>query len=371
LETVPPQFNDPYTKQLEEYLKFRIEELFQPVDDPFRDQYAQLLQSRTDALGQSTPDLDNMLAQLREQAAGTNPDLDSALALLRSQVARAGERPEDNPEFMKLMDWINTRFQDLSNPGYTGAENEVIRTQALDPIERDRAAAQQRALERISARGMTPDSGLAQELQALVDQGFDASRATAQGDIALNEIQRRNDRMNEATGYAQQAYQLPEDFKQGRINTGITAGLSAADLENARRQSQISAGATITDISDARQREALDTANALFGISKGVRDETQNRRQEALSLIGMLADLPVQALKNAMLVLGTGEQPGDIMSSLLTIAGLNQRQGQINTQNSQGFWAGLGTLARLLQTTDTGSGSWAETRGGTTTYVPK
>ncbi len=427
LTTVPTQFNDPYTKQLEDFLKFRIEELFQPVDDPFRDQYAQLLQARTDELGGSNADIDQLLAQLRtlsggknadydnavalleKQAKGLNPDYDLAIAkmrdeatrsdadlenvlgLLRAQMERANERPEDNPEFMKLMGYVTQRFEDLSHPGYTGAEDEVIRTAALDPIERDRAAAQQRALERISSRGMTPDSGLAQELQALVDQGFDASRGTAQTEIALNELERRNARMNEATAYAQMGYELPEEFRQSRILAGTEAGKTAVSLTAAQRQAQLAAakgagdltaarlqdrinaataagdlttarllqqtqaGTTAIDIQDARDREALDTANALFGISKGVRDETQNRRQEALSLIGMLADLPVQALKNALLVLGDGTEAGDIMSSLLTIAGLNQRQGQINQSNSSGFWAGLGTLARMLQT------------GGTTT----
>lgn len=272
---LPNQFNNPDSAYLEDFIRQYLGELTQGVDDPFRDQYAALLQGRTDDLAGGTDRLNQLLA------------------------------------------YLDQRAKELQTPGYTGAEKEIIRTDALDPIERDRQAARQRMLARLSERGLTPDSGIAQQALLLVDNEFDAMRAEAQRTIALNELGRRDDRANQALGL---------------MTTGV-------------------------DVTDAKQREALDTANALFGLSQGVRDETTARRDKALSLIGILQQMPYEALQAALATLGQGESPSGVMNSLLQIAELNNQKALIKQSKSSSFWSGMGSLAALLSQSQSKGGS--------------
>ena len=137
-----------------------------------------------------------------------------------------------DPGYQRLIQYLEQRFQDLQGPGRTGAEQEVIRTQALDPIERDRTAARQRVMERLSARGITPDSGIAQQALNEVDKAFDGMRAVTQNTMATDELQRREGRNQYAEGLAGTLYQIPQDRNREAI--GYAGGL--ADLGTQRLQ---------------------------------------------------------------------------------------------------------------------------------------
>lgn len=132
----------------------------------------------------------------------------------------------------RLMSFLEQRFNDLQGPGFTGAEQEVLRTQALDPIERDRAAAKKRVLERISAMGHTAESGVAQQLLNEVDKAFDAERATSQNVLATTELNRREGRSQQAGQIASSMYEIPQ--ARAREALGYAGGL--ADLGPQRLQ---------------------------------------------------------------------------------------------------------------------------------------
>jgi len=260
------QYTDQYTQLLESLIKSRIGTLQQPVNDPNRAMYEQALKSRADSLAMG------------------------------------------NTQLTQLMDYLQKRFTELQGPGYTGAENEVIRTGALDPIETDRSAAKKRVMERLSARGLTPDSGIAQQALLEVDKAFDGMRGTAQTTLTTNDLNRREDRQQRATAI----------------------------------------GGQMVDINDARSREQLDVFQALEMLSQTMRGEEEARSREAIGYAGGLNDLSAQRLQLAMAAAGMGGNPSSLMSGLTQIAGLNQNAAAINRSNSGSMWSGLGSVMAIL-----------------------
>lgn len=260
------QYSDPYTQLLESLLKSRIGNLQGGYDDFARQQYQNALQQRAQSLATGNKQLDQLLGYLQE------------------------------------------RFTDLKGPGYTGAENEVLRTQALDPIERDRAAARQRMTERLSAMGHTPESGVFQMAMQELDAEFDSFRAQSQTALASNDIARREDR-------AQRAEMI---------------------------------GAQLADIPDLREREMLDVFAALENLGLVARNEDAARAREAISYGGALSDLGPQRLQLAMQAAGMGGNPMSLGSLLTNIAGLNQNAAMFNQQNSNWMSDALGTITAIM-----------------------
>ena len=109
-----------------------------------------------------------------------------------------GRMPAIQASTDKLLAYLNQRAQQLQGPAYTGTEQEILRTQMLDPLERDRGASQKRALERIGARGLTPESGISQQLMNDVDAAYDKERAGAQGELAYKTVNEQRSRQQEA-----------------------------------------------------------------------------------------------------------------------------------------------------------------------------
>jgi hypothetical protein len=115
--------------------------------------------------------------------------------LVRQNLA-AVQQPQSNPALDQLTAFLNKQFTDLStSPGYSPDELALIRTQMLEPIEADRTANRKRVEERTASRGYLPSSGLHEaDLQQFVDQPAMEARTKVQRDIAINAIgQRRSD----------------------------------------------------------------------------------------------------------------------------------------------------------------------------------
>lgn len=116
-----------------------------------------------------------------------------------------------NDQFTQLMNFLNQQFSTLStSQGYTPDEMAVLRTQALEPIEAQRQAAQQHVLENAGARGILPSSGVVQSLQADTNRGFDQSRTAANRDLAINAINQQRAKRQEALGLAQLGVSIPD-----------------------------------------------------------------------------------------------------------------------------------------------------------------
>lgn len=260
------QYNDPYTQMLEQMLSGRIGALQQPVNDPNRAQYDQALQQRAASLAQMTPELNRQIAYLEQ------------------------------------------RFNELQGTGYTGAENETIRTGALDPIEQDRKAARDRVLQRLSARGLDLNSGIAQAALLEVDKAFDSMRGTTQTALTMNDLNRR-------------------DSRQSRAET---------------------IRGTLSQIPEGRAREQLDIYSALNQLSALARQEDEARQREAMGYGGMLADLGPQRLQLALQASGAGGNPSSMFSNLMQLAGMNQNAAMYGMQNQNSLWSGLGSIAYSL-----------------------
>ena len=261
------QYNDPNTALLESLIKARIGHLQQGNYDPMRQQLMGAYDARQKALSDAA-----------------------------------------EPTYQALIQRLEQRFKDLQGPGYTGAENEAIRTQALDPIESDRTAARQRVIERLSQRGITLESGVAQQALMEVDKAFDAMRGTTQTTLATNDIQRREGRQQRADQIKSSLYDIPQ----------------------------------------GRAREQLDVFSAMDLLEGVMRNEEASRSREAIGYGGALADLGPQRLQLAMQAAGMGGNPQGMFNSLMQMAQLNQNSALLNQRNSGQLWSGLGSLSAIL-----------------------
>lgn len=125
---------------------------------------------------------------------------------LVNQHLKALEQPQSNPALDGLLAFLNKRFGELSTaPGYSPEELALVRTQMLEPIEQDRAAGTQRVIERTAARGFAPSSGLHELDLREVDKGTEERRIRAQRDLAVDAIDRRDKDLTSAATIGQLA----------------------------------------------------------------------------------------------------------------------------------------------------------------------
>ncbi len=198
--------------------------------------------------------------------------------------AQMGE-VRSNPGLDQLKAFLNQQFQNLSqNPGFSPEEMAVLNTQAFEPIEANRQASKQRALERTSARGMLPSSGLNELDMRDIEIAADKSRAAAGRDVAINAIDRRDSDLSRA----------------GQIATQL--------------------GTTIPG----------------------------QQRSEELSLASLLYDLPRKALQDALAVTQGSPTANDLFSQSVRLADQNQQNSQQNQLLNQQKWAQIASILPYL-----------------------
>jgi hypothetical protein len=248
------QFSDPSTRQFEQYLM----------------QQMQALEAQRTAQGQAN-------------------------------VGLRGQMTDAQGATKRLTDFLGQRASQLQQPAYTGAEQEILRTQMLDPIERDRTAANQRALENVGSRGFDPTSGVAQEMFGQVNRGFDERRASAQGDLAYRQIAEKRSREQEAQALL------------GAI-PGIQRGAGGADLQ---------------------YLQMLDAA-------------MNKPREQGINLSQQLYRLPAQAQADALQAMGMGGSPDALFNNAMQLYNAQNQQGQYQDQQSAQYWAMLGNMLPYL-----------------------
>ena len=185
-------------------------------------------------------------------------------ATMQQQAQEAAQRRAATAEAVrKLTEYTNQRVSKLQAPAYTGSEQEVLRTQFLDPLERDRTAARQRALETISGRGYELDSGVAQQLLQDVDRAFNEQRTRAQGTIASRQIDEQRSREQEAQQLMQYLAQLPDATARGDLDfVNYTQGLI-----NQPGTQALTTGQILADIPTQRLNDALATMGVAPSMS--------------------------------------------------------------------------------------------------------
>lgn len=109
-----------------------------------------------------------------------------------------------NPGLDQLMQFLTKQFQDLStNPGYNPAEQAMLNTQAFEPIEANRQASKQRAVERAAARGIGQSSGVHELDLRDIERAADQARTVAGRDLAIAGLDRRDQDLSRALDLGQ------------------------------------------------------------------------------------------------------------------------------------------------------------------------
>lgn len=87
----------------------------------------------------------------------------------------------------QLVDKLNT-----PQPMWSNSQLDLMQTQALDPLERQRTAAKQQAQLRLAQRGITPGSGIFEQSMRDIDNEFDQMRTRTQAGFATNAVGRED-----------------------------------------------------------------------------------------------------------------------------------------------------------------------------------
>jgi hypothetical protein len=283
--------------------------------DPYTKLYEDVAQKNLSSLQGNNPQVQQLMTFLNTQFQTLNqPSAAEQQAQKYLDSLQAA-----NPQVQQMMDYLNKQFQTLStSQGYSPDELAVLQTQMRDPIEADRAAAQQRTLERASARGILPSSGVVQDEQRLNDLAANKLRASGARDIAINAIQKQQQDRQMAMTLGQLGIQIPQQQDQ--------QALAVAQALTQGRQSRVN--------------DALNLAN--LGVT--IPDQ---RDAQALNVANSLYQLPRTAMNDALAVVN-GSSPTSALSPLIQLQQLAQQNSQFTqtmTQQQQAaLYAQLGQL---------------------------
>ena len=134
--------------------------------------------------------------------------------------------PYTPPSFQQSIDQMNAYLKQLNGPAFTPQQQDILQTQQLDPLERQRSAQKQQVMERLGSRGITPTSGITEQALENTDNSFNTLRANAQAGIASNQVGVQ--RQNAATA-AQLAPQIAQ-MEAGNYGQNLGYQTQAANL---------------------------------------------------------------------------------------------------------------------------------------------
>lgn len=192
-------------------------------------------------------------------------------------------QPLPNPDFQPYVDYMRQYFKNLQQPGYTAAEQDLMQTQALDPLERQRQAARQQVTERFAKSGV--QGGLVERAMQDVDRQFNQMRTTTQGNFASQQIQ---------------------------------------DNRN-------------------RQQQAAQVGAALSQAQQAAATNDEGRMMQALALLFQIpqyADTRLSLANQSLQSLN----PASLIAAMTSINSANQNQGNTNTNNNNALWSQIGSL---------------------------
>ena len=165
----------------------------------------QALQSQRDIYAQRRGPQAPAQTQQRYKVPGLQFD-DPYSNLLEQIGQRQLGEVRNSPALDQLMSFLTKQFTDLStNPGYSPAEQAMLNTQAFEPIEAQRQASKQRAIERAAARGLSPSSGLHELDLRDIERSADQARTVAARDLAIAGLDRRDRDLSRALDLGQLA----------------------------------------------------------------------------------------------------------------------------------------------------------------------
>jgi hypothetical protein len=143
---------------------------------------------------------------------------DDPYTKLYEQTARNQlDRLNGSSELDRLMGLISKQIEGLSNPGYSPEQQAVLNTQAFEPIEDMRAQGQRNVMQRASARGVLPSSGIVEDEAQEADRYYDRLRTVANRDLAINGINKQREDQQRAIQLAQLGMEIPNQLGQQQL----------------------------------------------------------------------------------------------------------------------------------------------------------
>lgn len=167
-----PNYNDPNLMMLEDLARYRMEELFQPVQDDWR---------------------------------------------------------------TKFFGMLDERINQLQAPPFTSSQENQMYTNAVEDVNQQRADAHAEIERRMAMLGHGKTSGTLVQAHALVDQQYDALAAQAKRNLDVYGISEHQNRLNQAMGYGatgMQTSQAVRDEEQARRREALSLAGLFPDLDS-------------------------------------------------------------------------------------------------------------------------------------------
>lgn len=221
--------------------------------------------------GQSQPSSGSRGSGINVPGQFTDP-IQSYLEQFARMRAEALEKPPGGSGQNLFEDALRRISEQFGSGGYTNAQQEILNTQAIEPIEQLRQQRKQQVLVQLSQRGIDPNSGVGRQMLQDVDRQFDAAKiqqSRALANQAVNEQQQRlmtsinllaqlagteNQRLDQSYQYRTVPYNLGQQAFQNAMGLYGQAGnplslvnplLSLANSQQSRSDQQ---GAALADL---------------------------------------------------------------------------------------------------------------------------
>jgi len=181
------------------------------------------------------------------------------MKLLSSRI-NSLNTPYQPPSMAPLTDYLSSYFQKLQGPAYTPQQMDLLQTQSLDPLSRERDAVRQRIVEQASRRGLSPQSGIVQKQLSDADNQFEQIRTKTQAGFASK----------------------------------------AVDLDRINAQQAASVGQLLANIEQSNFNQNEQRANQAVGYAQQIPDLARQRMLDANAILGQSQVNPAQLLQMQM-----------------------------------------------------------------------
>lgn len=195
--------------------------------------------------------------------------------------------PQANPDFQPYVDYMRKYFAQLQQPGYTPAQQELIQTQSLDPMERQRTAARDQVKQRMANRNV--EGGVVERAMQDVDRQFNEMRTRTQGNFATQQIamdQQRQGQAAQVGAALSQAQQAMATNDEQRMLQALTLLFSVPQYADTRLQL---ANQTLQPMNAGNYLNMMNSVNSQ-NANQGAYQNSQNQQMWG-SLGQMLASL--------------------------------------------------------------------------------
>jgi len=165
-----------------------------------------------------------------------DPATKAWLDLLNKRID-ALNTPQQNPQLDQLNGYLQKYFESLQGPTYTPQQLDLMQTQSLDPLTRERDAALQRATEQASARGFANTGGVADARARDIERQFEELRTKTQAGFAAKAVDLDRINQQQAAGVAQLLANIENtQFNQNesRANQAVAYAQQVPELADRR-----------------------------------------------------------------------------------------------------------------------------------------